>query len=400
MRTNFLSANKLKAYSSLTAAFLATHPEASGQTIYTNLIPDRVLTSIGPLDTMHLDLDNDLVTDFIFNASFSYSSYASASNYFHIGIQGLNGDRVAAYFETEVLYTFLNSVWGTVSTTVAKIFNFGNLIGPAEVFKPGAQVFWHDCYPGYFSTLPDYCWSAGLAQDAIKYIGFRLKNGPNKYYGWMRVYTDDIPTILPHPTSITIMDYAINATPNATVLAGVVPIIVWPGDPTTVWASTTQAKLSWSPVEYVQQYEVRYMAPDGIMSTVMVPGNKTSVKLTGLSCNTDYEWQIRSILVDAGVSEFTDWQSFTTLDCRLEPESGQELPEITIYAFANQLNVVADGLFPDNAQLDVFDQLGQRVFTTTFSGNSEIYDLSLPTGIYTVMIQSDFDRRIQRIVLQ
>ena len=61
---------RLTAYSTMAAAVLAITNEADAQVIYTDINPDKVVFTTGPLDSLHLDVDGDSVTDFIFNAFF------------------------------------------------------------------------------------------------------------------------------------------------------------------------------------------------------------------------------------------------------------------------------------------------------------------------------------------
>ena len=57
---------KLKQYSALAAPMLATAGFASGQVVYHDIVPDRILTGNSPADTMLVDMNNDGVIDFVF----------------------------------------------------------------------------------------------------------------------------------------------------------------------------------------------------------------------------------------------------------------------------------------------------------------------------------------------
>lgn len=59
---------KLRQYSALAAPLFATAGFASGQVVYHDYDPDRILTGSNPPDTMHIDLNNDGTSDFIFFA--------------------------------------------------------------------------------------------------------------------------------------------------------------------------------------------------------------------------------------------------------------------------------------------------------------------------------------------
>ena len=392
--------SKLSAYSAMAASFIALQTEGDAQVIYTDLIPDHTLTSLGPLDTMHLDIDGDNITDFIFNASFSYSSYASADNYHHLWISGQNGDRIAYSIQSTNIYTFSSALFLNASANMAKPFNIGNQIGASQNFINVAYLFFLDCYPAMFSSVSDYCWNAGLPNNTTKYIGFRLKSGVLKYYGWMRLFVDNIPAVYAHPTSITVLDYAYNATPNTPIIAGNMVVCLPPVPFDFATATTTSAKIGWSAAESVDHYELQYRTPGGVWHNKNVPGVKTNVKLTGLTCNTPYEWHIRTSCVAGDVSSFSEIESFTTAPCRAGNTFDIDAENINIYSNNNLLFVNIDEEIYQAPILTVYNNVGQIVLQTEILNSENVFELNAPSGIYMVNVLSGNTRVLKSVMIQ
>ena len=379
---------RLTAYSTMAAAVLAITNEADAQVIYTDINPDKVVFTTGPLDSLHLDVDGDSVTDFIFNAFYFYSSYtASGNNYDHLGVQGVNGARIAYTLQSTNIYTFSNALFTNLSAKFAQILPANTPINNTLNFANNAEFFYQQCFNAIFSSSPDYCWTQGMGFGVVKYIGFRLKNGPLKYYGWMRVSISNTTPFVPVPTSINILDYAINWTPNTSILAGqgLICIVTDPlgtGTTTAHWA-----KVYWEPKPGVAYYEVAYRQPGGFWETKMVAPDKTNTKLNGLTCSTDYEWQIRSACADGSLSDYSESQFFTTASCRLEGDDAEEVDEaVSLSANANRVFIYFDDAVTEPSQLFIYNMLGQLMLETTVQNQQNIFELAIPTGMYTAKL--------------
>ncbi len=380
---------KLGAYSAMAASFMLTHNDAEAQIIYTDIIPDRSLITAGPYDTLHLDVDGDLTTDFVFNVSFSYSSYGSADNFNHIGIQGLMGDRIAYTFASTNIYTnFSSYLVASPSADLAKQINLASPIGPTLNFKNVAELFNQECFNAPYSSVGDYCWTVGLPLNTTKYIGFRLKMGPLKYYGWMRVAVKNIPGVYPVPTSVFIYDYAINWTPNTPINAGAGLVCLNPYPIGTAAVAPHWAKVVWEPIVDVENYEVQYRAPGAAWELKIVPPGKSSVRLNGLACNTSYDWQVRSACDDGSLSEFSEIQNFTTADCRLEDEDITNSEPVDIFINATSLHVNFETPLETAANLVVYNMLGQFIMKAELTTQDNIINLDLPSGMYAVNVVS------------
>lgn len=393
MKQKTKTADKLAGYSAMALAFVAMHNESTGQTVYTDINPDSVLTTSGFMETMDLDLDADAFPDFTLHASYftSLSAGYGGFTYFHIGIQGLGLDQVASYIATSVIYTstpfYANSGTYTASQSMAKGFAPGNPILPISNFNSNVYMFYHDCTTFYWST-GTYCWNAGLAINDTSIIGFRLNNGGQNYYGWMRVYLDNSTTYYyTYPTTVKVLDYAINALPETPVIAGVVPTILVPEIvATSVFA--TSVKIKWEELPYVRRYELDYRIPGSDWTKVKVKGKHNSVILTGLECPAEYEVMLRAFYFDGAVSEFSEIEVFSTTDCKLNGQATMP-DEATIFANGNTLTVQMHSAVTPDTKLYVLNQVGQQVFVADVTEQYNTYQLDLPTGVYVVNLLGD-----------
>ena len=400
MKTKNLTV-RLSAYSTMAASFLVIQNQTEAQTIYTDLDPDVTLTSTGDPVSMDFDVNDDGITDFIFNASFSTSSGSGAENYYHISILGQNGARLAYTNESTVFYT-----WGGSYVAMSKNenmvipFDLGDGIGASHNFINDAKLFNMECFEGTTSSL-FYCWNRGPANNDTTYIGFRLKSGATKYYGWMRLFVDDVPSYYFSPTSVTVLDYAFNATPNATVFAGLLSECL-PPDPIGTGAVTmSTAKAGWHSADDVNHYELQYR-PIGalVWSTKLVPAIKTNVKLTGLTCSTPYEWQIRTICTDGSASDYSAMQNFMTNSCRSADEFDIDAESITIYSNNNLLYVNIDEAIYEEPILTVYNNLGQIVLETSIANQENVFEINVTSGMYMVNMISGNTHVSKAIMIQ
>ena len=183
---------KLKSYSALAGSLALISTQTDAQVIYTDVNPDST-TAIGG-SYFNLDLDNGGVFDFAFNlnigSSSSYTSQQVAVT--PAGANGVAGDTVGAY-----VYPFALNSGDTIKSTLQ--FNFGSSQSMASYFGSGSSY-------GNF-----------LGQ-TNKFIGLQFYIGAQLHYGWARFDVDAT------ASQFTIKDYAYNATPNASILAGEMPL--------------------------------------------------------------------------------------------------------------------------------------------------------------------------------
>jgi len=379
---------RLAAYSAMAATVMAFQNEADSQVIYTDINPDKVLLTTGPLDTLHLDVDGDAITDFIFNAFYFYTSYtASALNYDHLSVDGVNGARIAYTLQSTNIYTWSYALFTNLSARFAQLLPQTTPINNTLNFANHAELFYQQCFAAMYSSMMDYCWTEGMPSNIIKYIGFRLKNGPLKYYGWMRVSIHKSTPFVPVPTSIKLYDYAINWTPNTSIMAGEGLFCLATDVIGTGTTAPHFAKVYWEPRVGIDHYEVDYRIPGGVWETKLVPPEKNSTKINGLTCSTDYEWRVRCACMDGSFSDYSESLFFTTAECRLEGETLEENDDaVTLYANANRLYVYFDDAQIAPSQLMIYNMMGQLVLETTVTRQQNIFEVSVPSGMYTAQL--------------
>jgi type IX secretion system substrate protein len=190
--------SKLKSYSALAGAVAATGA-VNAQIVYTDVTPDAVANT--PLTGLNIDLDNGGVVDFIIGLN-SGTSYGFPYNF----VATLPQDAANAIAED-----------GTIATTPPTSLNAAlNLSDPIDATIPWSTAT---------QQVAAIVWPSSTSFNAgnwigatDKYFGFKFLIGTNTHYGWARcdVSTDG--------ATVTLKDYAYDATPNTAIPAGGMPL--------------------------------------------------------------------------------------------------------------------------------------------------------------------------------
>ncbi len=200
---------KLAAYIVMSEAFLLAHPvDVNAQIMYTDVNPDVVLYH----SYFNLDLNNDGVVDFKLLHS---KHFITNGNYREMHIHEknycLNGNEA---MENSFLPNFPYP------------FNQGDTINQNQIFGNVDVLFYRNLdsvYTAITSTAPSnwylstfytngYFGLGGGVQN--QYLGLKLFSNGNTYYGWARLDVNIL------TDNITLKDYAINLTPDSSILAG------------------------------------------------------------------------------------------------------------------------------------------------------------------------------------
>lgn len=86
-----------------------------------------------------------------------------------------------------------------------------------------------------------------------------------------------------------------------------------PFDPVANDIRPESARLLWNGFSGDTRYEIRYRTGNGAWTTITTGNNASSQTLSGLTNNTPYEWQIRTLCVGGGSSGWSHSLFFTTL---------------------------------------------------------------------------------------
>jgi hypothetical protein len=184
MKQQILTGKKLKAYSALAASAFATIP-AEAQVMITDINPDVILESGQTYEIDFLgDSDADLV---IINNSFLSGSVAHHSENMLV-----SGGSFAGYVATIDIYFF----------PLLSQFNSGETISAGMNWLSNLGI-------GYF----DLVGGDGQWVNAIdKFAGFRINDGSDTYYGWVRM------DVTQEPFTMVVKDYAYNLTSDEAIV--------------------------------------------------------------------------------------------------------------------------------------------------------------------------------------
>lgn len=367
---------KLTAYSSAAAAFIACANTAQGQIVYQNIDPDLVTED----ERIYLDVNADGTFDIwfdLFSSGFFGAQYTSAyagnqNPYVQLATNGLlpGAQGLKNFTEGEIIDSAAN--WETPAPF------FGDLLGRLLFFDYYSceDVLGYVQY-GEFMDITD-----GL-------MAFRILDDGVYNYGWVRLSVPQTPPCpLPLHDALTIIveDYAIQNTPNAPIAAGVVGCDT-PENPGAE-AAATAIKVSWDATDGATEYKIQYR-PVGAISwetkTALAP--KTARIIKGLDCNTTYEYKIASIC-DGMVSAFTSIQTITTLDCKIGDMKMSETLLVFPNPATNNITINWDeDIVADN--ISITDLQGKVALNSAVISNAISIDVSaLAKGTYIVIAQT------------
>jgi hypothetical protein len=187
---------KLKSYSAIAGTLVAAANTAGAQIIYTDVSPDEVVNTGG---AYNLDLNNDGTVDYQFQVTHgTNSAYGFPIQYDLAAIVPVPGSGNA-----------IDTLNGPIAHNLNDPLNSTN----AWVDDAGAS------YQLLGLNLPSLAYQTGnFIGTTDKYIGFKFKISGADHYGWVRIDLNST------ATSLTIKDYAYDATANTQILAGAMPL--------------------------------------------------------------------------------------------------------------------------------------------------------------------------------
>ncbi len=392
--------SKLASYSLFAGAFLLGPKSISAQITYTDLDPDIIFDPESscfppPITDEYscseemqfiLDINSDGDDDFQINAIYSY--YAVSSGIYAYkqnvaSIRRLDFNRMAGS--------------DTGPEDIVHLFESGAVIG-ADVVWFGAG-FHDDVTLAMYNLKPDLIVvSVGEWLDSeYKFAKLKVDESPNIYYGWVRLSVDEV------ADQMIIHDYAYNATPGGSILTGETGGCYPPSVSGVSNITATSAKVKWAPVFGATKYQIRFRpTAGGPWTAVSASAAAVQKNLTGLTCNTEYQWQIRTKCggVFSGLSAM---QTFTTGSCRFMSDGGIET---SILVFPNPaestISIDVSSFNGDEIFVQLINILGETVFTENYVGDDliQIDDSDFPSGNYIVKINSNKNRAIEKIIVQ
>jgi hypothetical protein len=365
---------RLKRYTALTTAFLATAGTVQAGIVYTDLDPDEIAQN----SDVFVDMNDDGVWDFRVAQSGS-SSFTS----FQFQFAGLYGNSSSG------------SGYGFVPTTFSSLFaealSAGASIGPASpiTLDTFATI-------GRFSSFSTGTYAYGnWAGEQDKYFGVSFVLPDGVHYGWIRASVDS------NYGSVTIKDFAYEDVAGVGIAAGDMGGAVTcsttnaPQNPMSV-NTASKVILSWDAVSQSVACQVKgnRITPPGPSPNRNLVGPEISglnAPYTVLGAGTTWTWQVRCACSISPVES----TPFSVLDTFSVPTPPPRLADLQFEA----------GLYPnpatDRARLDldqaverdtdvrITDLLGRTVDFVTLPADARSIDLdvsALEPGMYFVRV--------------
>ncbi|MEP7127311.1 MAG: aryl-sulfate sulfotransferase [Chitinophagales bacterium] len=166
------------------------------------------------------------------------------------------------------------------------------------------------------------------------------------------------------------------------------------------------AKLKWQPATNALSYVIQYK-PTSSGTWITKPCNNKSVTISGLTPNTSYDWQVRSVCAAPNPlsSGYSVKKMFTTLPQKLSDENGI----LNIEVFPNPsfvyVNIELELHQSGTLLINVFNMMGQQQLTrqseATAGNNTLVMDVSeWPRGIYFVEATIGGERKVSKITVE
>lgn len=170
-----------------------TSDDANSNIIYTDIEPDFISENVN--DFYNLDLNNDAVVDFILR-----SIYLPSEDYYYLEINSGAYDVNGAISVTP---WYANPVPLDINR---EIYYLPSYSAHGEIYALGFFTV-GDCFGGEATCYEDW------KDKNDKYLGLGFVVEGKIHFGWARVS-------ITSPTNWVIMDYAYNAIPDSSILAG------------------------------------------------------------------------------------------------------------------------------------------------------------------------------------
>ena len=220
---------RLSGYTAAAGALLALAPNLKGQVTYSG--PQNLEVNL-PDEYIEIDIDGDLVDDFVFYA-YGYSYMSTYGPYFFrdaIGAGIILNARTDSYANSWITKmttarTIYSSYAGTsiqYYTALPDALEAGEIIDSnRNLWGNGTSLsasnilglYYSVTYNGFYGLISS-SFEAGDFLGKEKYVGMRFFIGAEQHYGWIRVSLGD------KVDPITILDWAYESTPDEKILAG------------------------------------------------------------------------------------------------------------------------------------------------------------------------------------
>ncbi len=365
-KSSTLLDKRLAAYAAAAGVAIAAAPSSDAQTIvYEDLDPD-VCVSFG---NAFFDFDGDAVDD-------------SRVRHYSYGAYGIYGDVSFA------------PGGGFVAASASGLY--ARALGSADPISAG-QMFGNGLFSALFGT--GYGVGEWLGGETA-FVGFRFVSGAaTTHYGWMRV------SVPADHSEICVLDYAYNATPDAPINGGEIPVEL---TAFTAMVNGTDVTLAWETASETNNagFEVQMRQGEGWATLGFVEGHGTTTEAQAYSYTAEglgvgtHTFRLKQIDFD-GAFEYSG-----------EVEATVEVvgTHLLSNAYPNPFNPQAQFSLAvardQHVTAELFNMLGQRV-ATLFDGTLEANDArivqidgrGLASGTYVVRIAGETFSDALRVTL-
>lgn len=386
MNNNSLQ-KKLLSYSAMAGSLIVSN-QVYGQVSYFDIDPDKQF----PLytdESYFIDFNGDGLTDLTIYHNIWVSMYCDTSST-GWSCTGSTHQRIEAY---GMNVNFVNNL-ATFGTSVASPLESGEIISEAATWGVATEVTlfnnagewrkWDDFWGS--GSWVDFSYQFGPWQNIDnKYLGVKFEIDGLTHFGWVSLSATPTTKVA---QVVKIHSYAYETTPELPIIAGFIPTCYPPNPLTPVAITGTTAKIKWEVIAGADHYELQYRQT-GAASwiTKTVAGVKSFRKVAGLTCDSEYEWRIRSFCSDGEVSLYSDIQTFNTSTCRLGEETIEEEPPFSVFSYGSQIYISLDEETPTNWNCKIFNVYGQLLFESQISNSETVLETELPNGIYIVTME-------------
>jgi hypothetical protein len=186
-----------------------------------------------------------------------------------------------------------------------------------------------------------------------------------------------------------------------------VPICKVPENLISTGITPNAQKIKWDAAAGAFQYEIYYKKSSKTNWKVKyVVGTKVAVKLNNLSCNTSYDWKIRTVCDTTGfdlISDFSPVQQFTTILCKEFTTVLVEPRVVSVYPNPADRYISFEIPFEGAVQLTVTDGNGSVVISDEFEvmdhETRQLNVAMLEQGVFHLQVIGEEGRIKSRFVI-
>ncbi len=167
--------------------------------------------------------------------------------------------------------------------------------------------------------------------------------------------------------------------------------------------TSTSAKLKWDAIDAATGYQI-YYRPVGTSTWQKKNSASNQKTITGLLCNTNYQWKIR-LRCGTDFTSFSSLQTFTTGACRLGEINVANDNELNIYPNPNtgQFTIDFSEINSDKiTSIHVKNMLGEDVYSAQLNSPQQTINLSnsVADGVYIVEVHTSKTSITKQVIIQ